>query len=43
MKILKYLQWESMEDLENYEHLLCTNHDEVQKSEANPPQPSVKH
>ena len=32
----KYLQWESVVGLENHEQLLCTNHNEVHKSEAEP-------
>ena len=37
VKNLKYLQWVSVEDLQNHEELVCTNHDEVHKSEADPP------
>ena len=30
------LQWESMDDFENHEKLVCTNYEEVHKSEVIP-------
>ena len=36
-KVLIFLQWESMEGLENHEKLVCTKHAFVHKSGVNPP------
>ena len=35
-EMYKYLEWESMEGLENHEQLVCTNHNMVYKSEVVP-------
>ena len=37
IKILKNLQWMSVEVMKIINKLMCTNHDEVHKSKVDPP------